>query len=74
MVVVCGGASHDGKGLRFSVIDIDLTWDVIEIFFPYYVNYADINNNNNNSKSLCHKMYAIQTHSLIDQLQEQFLD
>ena len=51
MVVVCGGASHNGKGLRFSVIYIDLTWDVIEIFFPYYVNYADINNNNDDNLS-----------------------
>ena len=26
-----------------------MIWDVIEIFFPYLVNFADFNNNNNNN-------------------------
>ena len=29
-----------------------LIWDVIEIFFPYLVNFADFNNNNNNNVNL----------------------
>ena len=37
-----------------------LIWDVIEIFFPYLVNFADFNDNNNNDNNRISTQFQFQ--------------